>query len=141
MPDCAFGMSNQAKAEVKRGTTAFDNSDMGVNSVRMVKNTHPTVKPLALIRYLATLLLPPESVMPRRILVPFAGSGSEMIGCLQAGWDEVVGIESDTEHGYVKIAEARLQFHSKEINVESTRSTGSSSATSETEATRPAACA
>jgi hypothetical protein len=43
-------------------------------------NFHPCVKPLALCRYLATLLLPPASVAPRRLLVPFAGSGSEMIG-------------------------------------------------------------
>ena len=28
-----------------------------------------------------------------RLLVPFAGSGSEMIGALRAGWDEVVGVE------------------------------------------------
>ena len=31
------------------------------------------------------------------ILVPFSGSGSEMIGCLAAGWDNIVGIESDTK--------------------------------------------
>ena len=29
-----------------------------------------------------------------------------MIGCLQAGWDEVVGIERESE--YVKIATARI---------------------------------
>jgi hypothetical protein len=37
-----------------------------------------------------------------------ASSGSEMIGALQAGWDEVVGIELDPE--YVAIAEARLAY-------------------------------
>lgn len=102
----AFGMSNQAKAEVKRGTTEFENSELGVNSVKKVRNNHPTVKPIELNRWLATLLLPPESVEPRRILVPFAGAGSEMIGCLRAGWDEVVGVELMEE--YCKIAEARL---------------------------------
>jgi DNA modification methylase len=65
-------------------------------------NDHPCVKPLALTRYVATLLLPPESVVPRRLLVPFAGSGSEMIGALQAGWNEVVGIEQDAH--FCKIA-------------------------------------
>ena len=45
---------------------------------------------------------------PRRLLVPFSGSGSEMIGALLAGWDEVVGIERETE--YCEIAEARLRF-------------------------------
>jgi DNA modification methylase len=70
-------------------------------------NDHPCVKPINLCRHLATLLLPPASVAPRRLLVPFAGSGSEMIGAIQAGWDEVVGIEKDAH--YCEIAEARLQ--------------------------------
>lgn len=70
------------------------------------RNIHPTVKQINLARYLAKLLLPPDSVKPRRLLVPFAGSGSEMIGALLAGWDEVVGIEKTAE--YVPIAEARL---------------------------------
>lgn len=66
------------------------------------------MKPQDLIRYFARLILPPErrDGKPRRILVPFSGSGSEVIGCLQAGWDEVVGIEREAE--YVKIAEARI---------------------------------
>ena len=68
---------------------------------------HPTVKPLALCRHLATLLLPAASVAPRRLLVPFAGSGSEMIGAMQAGWDEIVGIEQDSD--YCEIAKLRLQ--------------------------------
>jgi len=71
-----------------------------------VKNDHPTVKPLGLCRWLATLLLPPDSVKPRRLLVPFCGSGSEMIGALQAGWDEIVGVEQDAH--YCDIARARM---------------------------------
>lgn len=73
------------------------------------KNTHPTLKPIELTRWLASLLLPPDSVKPRRLLVPFSGVGSEMIGAIQAGWDEVIGIEMDSE--YCKIAEARLNHH------------------------------
>jgi intein/homing endonuclease len=70
--------------------------------------SHNTVKPLKLTEYLAKLLLPPKEYSPRRILVPFAGSASEMIGCLLAGWDEVVGVELTPE--YIPIAEARLQY-------------------------------
>lgn len=70
------------------------------------RNPHPTIKPLALARYLAGLLLPPAAYAPRRILIPFAGSGSEMIGAFQAGWEEVLGIER--EASYVEIARARL---------------------------------
>ncbi|KKL83269.1 hypothetical protein LCGC14_1976460, partial [marine sediment metagenome] len=66
-----------------------------------------TVKPITLIKWLATLLLPPDSVKPRRLLVPFAGVASEMIGAMQAGWDEVVGVEQDS--GYSKIARCRLE--------------------------------
>lgn len=71
-------------------------------------NIHSTVKPLRLLEYLARLLLPPAEYAPRRILVPFAGSGSEMVGCGLAGWEEIVGIEMNEE--YVAIAEARCQF-------------------------------
>lgn len=74
------------------------------------KNTHPTLKPIDLTRYLATLLLPPSSVKRRRLLVPFSGSGSEMIGGILAGWDEVVGVEQSAE--YCAIAEQRLRFWS-----------------------------
>jgi site-specific DNA-methyltransferase (adenine-specific) len=69
-------------------------------------NDHPTVKPLDLCRYLASLLLPPpRPSSPRRILVPFSGSGSEAIGCQLAGWEEVTAIESNPD--YTRIHEAR----------------------------------
>jgi len=70
--------------------------------------SHPTVKPIALTRWLATLLLPPPEYAPRRLLVPFAGVGSEMIGACQAGWDYVLGIEMGEE--YCDIARARLAW-------------------------------
>jgi site-specific DNA-methyltransferase (adenine-specific) len=70
-------------------------------------NDHPTVKPLRLCEYLARLLLPPKRKSPRRIIVPFAGSGSEMIGALRAGWDRVIGIEIDPH--YFRIARKRLE--------------------------------
>lgn len=75
-------------------------------------NTHPCLKPLDLNRYLSSLILPPKRDTPRRVLVPFSGSGSEMIGALLAGWDEAVGIEREAE--YVAIAQARLAHHIKD---------------------------
>lgn len=77
--------------------------------VPRIANHHPTVKPLAVCEWLARLILPPRRDTPRRLLVPFSGSGSEMIGALLAGWDEVVGIELNPE--YVEIAEARIRHH------------------------------
>ena len=72
-------------------------------------NDHPTLKPQDLIRYLATLLLPPARTdgAPRRLLVPFSGAGSEMIGALQAGWEDVQGIEQQPD--YQSIAERRIR--------------------------------
>lgn len=74
-------------------------------------NNHPTVKPLALAEYLARLILPPKLDKPRRLLVPFCGSGSEIIGALRAGWDEIVGI--DLEESYLEIAKARIDHYLK----------------------------
>lgn len=71
-------------------------------------NTHPTVKPLSLTKYLASLLLPPDMYAPRRLLIPFAGVASECIGGLLAGWEEILGIER--EHEYVAIGRERLDW-------------------------------
>lgn len=70
------------------------------------QNNHPTVKPIDLCVYLAKLLLPPAGDASRRILVPFCGSGSEIIGALRAGWDEATGIEISAE--YVELAQRRI---------------------------------
>lgn len=67
-------------------------------------NTHPTVKPLKLTEYLARLILPPGD--ETRLLVPFAGSGSEMLGAKRAGWKHITGIEISAE--YRRIAEKRM---------------------------------
>jgi site-specific DNA-methyltransferase (adenine-specific) len=72
------------------------------------KNPHPTVKPIELIKWLATLILPPVEYAPRRAFVPYAGSGSEMIATQLAGWDYVLGIEIEEES--CKIAVQRLKW-------------------------------
>ena len=71
-------------------------------------NVHPTVKPIALAKYLATLLLPPAEYTPRRLFVPFAGVASECIGAMQAGWEHVTGVELTEE--YLPIARARVEY-------------------------------
>lgn len=72
------------------------------------RNTHPTIKPLSLARWLATLLLPPDAYAPRRLLNPFSGTSSEMIGAMLAGWEQVTGIELEADH--VEIARARIRY-------------------------------
>lgn len=69
-------------------------------------NPHVMKKPIRLTEYLATLILPPPRNEPRRLLVPFSGSGSEIIGALNAGWEQAVGIERNLD--FVKIAHRRI---------------------------------
>ena len=102
--------STGAQRKVSQGEE--DYLQGGFNVIKKVKNSHPTLKPFALTEYLARLLLPPKQKgKTRRILAPFSGAGSEMIGCLKAGWDEVWGIELSDE--YVDIAHARIAHHTK----------------------------
>ena len=71
------------------------------------RNTHPTVKPIKLCEYLARMILPPTA--GHKLLVPFSGSGSEIIGSINAGWSEVTGIEISKE--FVEIAKQRIEYH------------------------------
>jgi site-specific DNA-methyltransferase (adenine-specific) len=70
------------------------------------QNNHPTVKPIALLRYLCRLVTPPNGI----ILDPFAGSGSTGCGAVLEGFD-FTGIEKEKE--YVEIAEARIKHWTK----------------------------
>jgi site-specific DNA-methyltransferase (adenine-specific) len=68
---------------------------------------HPTIKPIELAKWLATLLLPPAEYAPRRLMVPFCGTGSEMIGAELVGWEHITGIEMNEDT--CAIAEARIE--------------------------------
>ena len=70
---------------------------------REAGNTHPTVKPTDLMRYLCRLVTPTDGL----VLDPFMGSGSTGKGALLEGF-RFVGIDLDPAH--VAIAEARCQF-------------------------------
>ena len=64
-------------------------------------NTHPTVKPLALMKYLITLGLPPGGI----VLDPFCGSGTTALACKELGRNYIC-IEKELE--YYRIACNRL---------------------------------
>jgi site-specific DNA-methyltransferase (adenine-specific) len=68
---------------------------------RVVANVHPTVKPLALMRWLIRLTVPTGGL----VLDPFTGSGSTGIAAILED-RPFVGIERDSE--YVDVACARL---------------------------------
>jgi site-specific DNA-methyltransferase (adenine-specific) len=94
----------------KEGSAGSKNAAAGAGGENC-RNIHPTVKPIALARYLARLILPP--IPDARMLTPFSGSGSEVIGALQAGWSHVDGIDSwDVA---VRISRARIAHWASRI--------------------------
>ncbi len=71
-----------------------------------VLNTHPTVKPVALMSWLIKLVLPPGGV----VLDPFLGSGTTLLAAQRLRVDGI-GIEREAE--YVQIAAARIKGDNK----------------------------
>ena len=71
------------------------------NTDRSAQNAHPTVKPVALMRWLSRLVTPPGGLL----LDPFMGSGTTGIAAREEGFD-FIGIERD--EGYFAIAQARI---------------------------------
>lgn len=71
-------------------------------SERGAGNDHPTVKPLALMRWLLTLVVPPHGL----VLDPFLGSGSTGVAAIEMGM-RFIGIERDRKS--FEIACARIE--------------------------------
>jgi site-specific DNA-methyltransferase (adenine-specific) len=71
------------------------------NAGGLADNTHPTVKPTDLMRWLVRLVTPPGGV----VLDPFAGSGSTLVAARAEGV-RAVGIEREDE--YARIIADRL---------------------------------
>lgn len=72
------------------------------------ENNHPTVKPLALMKYLCDLVTPPGGGF---IIDPFMGSGTTGIGAIDTG-NHFVGIELEPEN--FKIACQRIKHGESE---------------------------
>jgi site-specific DNA-methyltransferase (adenine-specific) len=75
------------------------------------KNDHPTVKPIALMRWLVRMVTPPEGV----VLDPFMGSGSTGIAVREEGF-RFVGIDIDAH--YCEIAKRRIAATSPDAAIE-----------------------
>lgn len=69
---------------------------------RAMQNSHPTVKPVALMQWLCRLVTPPGGT----ILDPFCGSGSTGVAARREGFG-FVGIEQD--EAYAAIATVRIE--------------------------------
>jgi site-specific DNA-methyltransferase (adenine-specific) len=98
-----------------QATGRVDGSD-GLNSPRAgagrtggSHNYHPTVKPLALMRYLVRLVTPPSGI----VLDPFLGSGTTAVAAILEGFDWV-GCELTPE--YWPIIEARVVLAQRTIS-------------------------
>lgn len=70
-------------------------------------SNHPTVKPIALMRYLVRLVTPPGGV----VLDPFTGSGTTGCAAVLEGI-RFIGIEQDAE--YMEIARRRIEHHTEQ---------------------------
>ena len=102
-----FGMPNDATPEYDdEGTAArYFYCAKTSKSEKGNDNTHPTVKPLKLMKYLCRLVTPKGGT----VLDPFMGSGSTGIAAKDEGF-EFIGIEKEKE--YFEIAERRISVAS-----------------------------
>jgi site-specific DNA-methyltransferase (adenine-specific) len=122
-----FYVAKASKKERNKGLEAFEenqtkggggmyNEEAGgkFGSIKAPsQNFHPTIKPVALMRYLVKMITPPNGI----VLDPFNGSGTTGVACKVEGFN-YVGIELDAE--YCKISEARIEGWEAEIEMPET---------------------
>jgi site-specific DNA-methyltransferase (adenine-specific) len=86
----------------KEGSAGLNNPRAGAGRTGGGRNFHPTVKPLALMRWLVRLVTP----IGGRVLEPFGGSGTTAMACAAEGFAFTL-IEREAE--YIPIIEARVR--------------------------------
>lgn len=95
------GMPTQFRATLSGESTPRTARDGKQRNGAVRANIHPTVKSIALMRHLLTLVVPPNGT----VLDPFAGSGSTIVAAIELGMDWI-GVEQSPE--YHAIAAARI---------------------------------
>ena len=85
------------------GTAGLNSPRAGAGRTGGSKNTHPTVKPLALMRYLVRLVTPPGGT----VLEPFAGSGTTLAAAILEGFN-AIGCELTAD--YLPIIKGRIEW-------------------------------
>lgn len=97
------GLPVYENVDLTSGDRNRENERAGTNRNGPIRarNIHPTVKPVALMRWLCRLVTPPGGV----VLDPFAGSGTTGVACAAEGF-RFIGVEREAE--YAAIAERRL---------------------------------
>jgi site-specific DNA-methyltransferase (adenine-specific) len=97
-----WGMSaTGAEYDDRGGASRFFYCAKAGRKERGADNKHPTVKPLALMRWLVRLVTPPGGL----VLDPFAGSGTTGLAAIREGF-EFIGIEREPD--YVATARSRI---------------------------------
>jgi len=113
-----FYCAKSSKAERNKGLEGFEEKERidygGFHSEKgliengrnpenrvLMKNNHPTVKPIKLMKYLCRLITPKDGT----VIDPYMGSGTTGIACKEEDFG-FIGIEKDEE--YFKIAKARI---------------------------------
>ena len=92
---------------IGRETSVEKRLQEGEENAAMMKNIHPTVKPVDLMKYLCRLITPPNGI----VLDPFMGSGTTGIAATTQGFG-FIGIERDEE--YIPIARDRIKHWTDE---------------------------
>jgi DNA modification methylase len=108
----AKGIGRVSEASLDKGRpprTWFDVPRENSRSKERQYGRHPAMKPLLLCERLINV----HSNATDRVVVPFAGSGSEVLTAAKLG-REVVGFE--TEEAYITLMRARFDGHN--VNVE-----------------------
>jgi site-specific DNA-methyltransferase (adenine-specific) len=105
----AFESKLSANLPMRSATLDSDsvaNDGSKTHRTTTTKNNHPTLKPIDLNSKVLKLFKTPND---QKICYPFAGSGSEIIGGLQAGFSHWVACEINED--YIKIANARIKHY------------------------------
>jgi site-specific DNA-methyltransferase (adenine-specific) len=113
-PSRMFFSSKASRSERDAGCEHIPPSELDLfqqasSRPAVVHNPHPTVKPIALMRWLVRLTCPPDGL----VLDPFCGSGSTGAAAVLED-RRFLGIER--EDTYVQIARARLTHYSPATN-------------------------
>ena len=97
----AYGDQGNASRYFYCAKTSKEERKFGLGG-EVAANTHPTVKPVELMRYLVRLVTPKGGV----VLDPFMGSGSTGMAAREEDYS-FIGIEKESE--YYEIAKARIK--------------------------------
>lgn len=110
MPTRLYGQSGGAQRAIKNNKTEYLQDNIGLNKIKKAKNIHPTVKPLALMKHLVTMI----SREKHTVLDPFMGSGTTGKACMELGRN-FIGIEVNED--YYNIAKKRIDKENNKLNL------------------------